>query len=106
MTNAIPYKTAYKEIVRILEKKRIVGHSVNIDLKIIGWYPDFQKQIFDVSEYDEFKRSDGQKYSLKYLAADFLGMKIQDGIHDSVEDARAAMELYRLIEDGIRIDGK
>ena len=99
MTYAIPYKTAYKEIIRLLEKKKIVGHSVGNDLKIIGWYPHFYNQIIDISQFKQFKRLNGQKYSLKHLAAYFLGMKIQNGTHDSVEDARAAMELYRLIEN-------
>jgi DNA polymerase III epsilon subunit-like protein len=34
---------------------------------------------------------------LKILAEEFLGIKIQEGAHSSVEDARATMALYRRI---------
>lgn len=36
----------------------------------------------------------GSTPSLKCLAKEVLGVTIQDGEHSSVEDARAAMQLY------------
>ena len=38
--------------------------------------------------------SSGRTPSLKNLAAKYLGLTIQEGEHNSVEDARAALNLY------------
>ena len=43
---------------------------------------------------------------MKNLAIIHLGIEIQKGPHDSVEDARAAMELYKLVEDSYNINTK
>jgi RNA exonuclease 4 len=37
--------------------------------------------------------------SLKKLSAEFLGIKIQEGAHSSVVDARASLALYRIVQD-------
>lgn len=42
-----------------------------------------------------FRNTGGQPISLKKLAKKFLNEDIQIGPHDSVEDARTALKLYR-----------
>ena len=42
-----------------------------------------------------FQWPNGQPIGLKKLASEHLGLDIQDGTHDSVEDARVALRLYQ-----------
>ena len=56
-----------------------------------------KKQIRDTSSYAPFRAlSGGGTPSLKKLAAAVLGVAVQGGEHDSVQDAQAAMRLYTL----------
>ena len=41
-----------------------------------------------------FENKDKKTPSLKWLAEHYLGLKVQEGEHSSIEDAQAAMGLY------------
>lgn len=41
-----------------------------------------------------YKNGEWRPHSLKRLAGERLGLSIQQGAHDSVDDARAALALY------------
>lgn len=59
------------------------------------------RQVIDTVE---IFRKGKRKVSLRALAAFFLNKTIQDGTHDSIQDAQIALELYilykKLCEEG------
>ncbi|XP_052254650.1 interferon-stimulated 20 kDa exonuclease-like 2 isoform X2 [Dreissena polymorpha] len=97
MKNAIPLEFALAKISNILEGKIVVGHDLTGDFKVLGFRPR-REFIRDTST---FKGLTGPfmagKKSLKSLALEHLGLQIQVGSHCSIQDARAAMSLYRLV---------
>jgi len=62
----------------------------------LNFYPD-KKYVRDLVQYKGLKVN-GKVVGLKIMTEKFLGMHIQDGQHNSVEDARATMALYRMVE--------
>ena len=52
-----------------------------------------KEQILDTVEL--FRYDGSRKLNLRFLAKHVLGMNIQTGNHDSIEDARTALALYR-----------
>ncbi|CAF4913306.1 RNA exonuclease 4-like [Pieris napi] len=69
----------------------LVGFDIQKDMDALGiTYPN----VKDVATYGPFLKY-GQKQSLKTLAYQELGINIQNGSHDSVEDARAVMRIYK-----------
>ncbi|KAG0334157.1 3'-5' exonuclease [Podila horticola] len=95
LVGAIEFKDAQKQVADIIEDKIVVGHAVHNDFKaLLLDHP--QRLIRDTSRYQPFRAlSKGKTPSLKKLALEILGIKIQDGSHSSVEDARITILLYR-----------
>jgi len=88
-----------KEVAQILKNKLLVGHSPEHDFKVLQIsHP--KHMIRDTSMYSKFlKLTKCQKPSLKRLALHFLGVSIQEGKHCSVQDAKAALQLYMLVRN-------
>ncbi|KAM5172299.1 apoptosis-enhancing nuclease-like isoform 1-T2 [Mantella aurantiaca] len=107
MKNAIPFKTAQKEILNILKDKRVVGHALNNDFRALRYYHP-KEQTRDTSKISLLIQMAelSNTPSLKSLACRLLQKKIQVGKkgHSSVEDAQTCMELYRLVEDQLEQD--
>lgn len=97
-------------VMSILESKIVVGHGLTNDfnaLQISDWRERYR--YFDTTEIPFFMKAQKregfpdrlQPRKLKDLAAEYLGKVIQvEGVpHDSAEDARAVVELYRALPD-------
>ncbi|CAG0913061.1 unnamed protein product [Notodromas monacha] len=95
LLHAEEYSTVRREVAALIHKRVLVGHSLKNDFAVLLLsHP--KHLIRDTSTYPEFRKLfDGKTPSLKNLTDRLLDVKIQHGIHDSVEDAIAAMTLYK-----------
>lgn len=94
--NGEPFETVQKEVAEILRNKILVGHALRNDLKVL-YLSHPRRAIRDTSRYKRFRKIvNGGTPSLRKLADELLNVKIQQGEHDSVVDARTAMQLYLL----------
>ncbi|XP_054890763.1 apoptosis-enhancing nuclease [Poeciliopsis prolifica] len=101
--NAVPFAQAQEEILALLEGKVVVGHSIYNDFEALHMdHPSHM--VRDTSTTRHLRRlagfSHGRHSSLKLLANKLLNRRIQAGSrgHCSVEDARAALDLYKLVQ--------
>lgn len=99
LLTAVEFKDAQKQVANVIEDKIVVGHAVHNDFKaLLLDHP--QRLIRDTSRYKPFRAlSKGNTPSLKRLAHEILGIRIQEGAHSSVEDARITILLYRKHKD-------
>ncbi|KAI8354916.1 ribonuclease H-like domain-containing protein [Mortierella sp. GBAus27b] len=95
LASAVEFKDAQKQVAEIIKDKIVVGHAVHNDFKaLLLDHP--QRLIRDTSRYAPFRAMMmGKTPSLRKLALSILGIKIQDGAHSSVEDARVTILLYK-----------
>lgn len=85
-----------KEVAEILRGRVLVGHSLRNDLAVL-YLSHPMRFLRDTSRYKPFRKVVmGNTPSLKKLAAELLGIDIQTGEHNSIEDAKTAMQLYML----------
>ncbi|KAL9137283.1 MAG: hypothetical protein Q9175_001509 [Cornicularia normoerica] len=81
----------------ITPKHILIGHSLNADLLALKLSHPF---VIDTSILYPHPRGPPMKSSLKWLAQKYLGREIQKGHgtqgHDSVEDARACLDLVKM----------
>lgn len=99
MKDAICLREAQEEVFSLIKDKVLIGHSLLNDFRVL-FYNHPRKHTRDTSKYRPFRKiSKGKSPSLKKLAQEFLGLSIQEGEHDSVDDARVAMLLYRAHKD-------
>ncbi|NWU96429.1 I20L2 protein, partial [Upupa epops] len=103
MANAVPFARAQREILRILSGKIVVGHSIHNDFKALKYFHP-KALTRDTSRIPLLNRRggfpEGIAVSLKRLTKQLLHRDIQVGNngHSSVEDARATMDLYKMVE--------
>ncbi|XP_071899433.1 apoptosis-enhancing nuclease isoform X2 [Anas platyrhynchos] len=103
LRNAIPFRAAQAEILKILKDKIVVGHAIHNDFQALKYFHP-KERTRDTSRIPLLNQKAGlplkASASLKSLAKHLLHKKIQVGCrgHSSVEDAQTAMELYRLVE--------
>ncbi|XP_077071192.1 interferon-stimulated 20 kDa exonuclease-like 2 isoform X1 [Siphateles boraxobius] len=102
--NATPFHQAQKEILKILTGKMVVGHAIHNDFKALKYFhPPCQTR--DTARIPLLNQKAGlpenQTVSLKRLTKAILSKDIQIGRrgHSSVEDAKATMELYKVVEN-------
>ncbi|KAH7463948.1 Interferon-stimulated 20 kDa exonuclease-like 2 [Phytophthora ramorum] len=99
LRHAIPFAQCLKEVGKLMQDKIVVGHALKNDFQALMFTPP-KHLIRDTAYYRPYMRRkvNGTKLypkSLKHLTEEVLGRQIQTGQHDSVEDARATLELYK-----------
>ncbi|KAK4994006.1 3'-5' exonuclease, partial [Elasticomyces elasticus] len=92
---ARPFKQVQQDVAAILDGRILVGHALKNDLSVLMLnHPP--RDIRDTARYAGFRElSMGRTPALRKLAKEVLGLEIQTGEHSSVEDARAAMLLFK-----------
>mmetsp|Transcript_26835 Transcript_26835/g.32929 ORF Transcript_26835/g.32929 Transcript_26835/m.32929 type:complete len:372 (-) Transcript_26835:523-1638(-) len=90
---------------KLLKGKILIGHSLSNDLKALMLdHP--RRDVRDTARYGPYMRARTvggrlQSRKLKDLAEEMLGLKIQQvgKSHSSIDDAGAAMELYKVVRE-------
>ncbi|XP_056455613.1 apoptosis-enhancing nuclease [Gadus chalcogrammus] len=104
LLKAVPFAEAREEILCMLEGKVIVGHSIYNDFKALDMCHPCH-MVRDVGSSRHVRKLAGFPHnrclSLKILASKLLDRSIQSGRkgHCSVEDALAALHIYKLVEN-------
>lgn len=92
------FETVQKEVAAMLAGRILVGHALRNDMRVLLLnHPP--KMVRDTSRFKPFRNvTNGRTPSLKKLSSEILGVTIQSGEHSSIEDAKAAMQLYNLYQ--------
>eukprot|EP01035_Chromulina_nebulosa_P021548 gene21548-27900_t len=102
--NAITFADCQQEVAKILEGKILIGHALSNDLSVL-MLSHKRSMIRDTATFKPYMRPHPRKSgkfksrALRDLTKQYLGKTIQTGEHDSAEDARSALELYKLKRD-------
>ncbi len=91
----------YKHMVAsILKYYTVVGHDLQKDFKAMG-IPMQEYDTIDTSKIQDYMRIVYEPQKLKQISKEFLKRNIQisaTGIHDALEDAKAALDLVKLYQ--------
>lgn len=88
-----PLKLVYKKLRLLVDRGCIfIGHGLSKDFRIINIFVPPEQVIDTVDLY--FLKSRQRRLSLRFLSWFVLGQTIQTDTHDSIEDARTALNLY------------
>jgi RNA exonuclease 4 len=95
-----------RDVADLLDGKILVGHALRNDLNVLLLtHP--KRDMRDTSRHPKYRvESRGKPPALRKLAKAELGMVIQTGEHSSLEDARAAMTLFKKDKVGFEAENR
>ncbi|KAI7844376.1 hypothetical protein COHA_002174 [Chlorella ohadii] len=98
LRDAAPFEEVQRQVADLLKGRIVVGHAIANDLEAL-LLSHKRKDVRDTSRYPPLMREQPRTGKLKpralrHLAAEQLGLTIQEGEHSPVDDARAALLLY------------
>ncbi|KAF5372867.1 hypothetical protein D9758_001617 [Tetrapyrgos nigripes] len=89
-----PLKVVYKKLRLLVDRGCIfVGHGLSKDFRIINIFVPPEQVIDTVDLY--YLKGRQRRLSLRFLSWFVLNEHIQTDTHDSIEDARSALNLYK-----------
>ncbi|PCH33878.1 hypothetical protein WOLCODRAFT_63710 [Wolfiporia cocos MD-104 SS10] len=94
---AMPFTEVQQQVAALLKEKIIVGHSLWHDLSVLG-IPHPAVATRDAALYQPFRNAlhmQNQIIRLQTLMWHLMRRRVQEGHIDALENARAAMDLYR-----------
>lgn len=96
LKDAVPFKEAQTKVSDLLHNRVLVGHGLKNDMRVLLLSHPSSSTI-DTQILKRYRDSPFIKGrpGLKKLLKSYLNISIQDGPHDSVEDARSCMLLLR-----------
>lgn len=91
LEHAPPFDQIRQQVLDMIQDGCVIGHSIDNDLRAlrITLPPE---QIIDVADIPMFRAGKNRR-KLKDLAKEYVGIEIQQGNHNPIEDARAALQL-------------
>jgi PAB-dependent poly(A)-specific ribonuclease subunit 2 len=93
--NLVTLKTAYKKLWVLLNLGcKFLGHGLKQDFRVTNIHIP-KSQVIDTIDLFYDKTLGHRRISLAFLAWSLLKEEIQLETHDSIEDARTALKLYR-----------
>ncbi|KAL8642296.1 MAG: hypothetical protein Q9228_001003 [Teloschistes exilis] len=94
------FEVVQADVALLLNGKILIGHAIKHDLEaLLLGHP--KRDIRDTSKHLAYRMvAGGRTPGLKRLAKQILDVDIQGGEHSSIEDARAAMSLFRREKEG------
>ena len=100
LRQARSFDEVQQEVAKLLKGRILIGHHLRHDLEaLLLGHP--RQDIRDTSRYPPYRAiAGGRTPALRRLAMDILGVEIQSAEHSSLEDARAAMALFRREKEG------
>lgn len=93
---AKPFDEVQSTVASFIKDQTLIGHAVHNDLKaLLLSHPSSQLCDTQALAY-KCDLTKSRRIALRTLVRQELGVGIQDGEHDSITDARAAMAVFRL----------
>ena len=96
--DSVTFSECQAAVAKLLDGKVLVGHALHNDLKVL-LLPHPRHLTRDTATWAPLMRTNGRgkrkPRKLRDLVKEHLGRTIQEGEHGSVEDATAALDLYR-----------
>jgi len=91
---AVDFKQVQREVTHLVKGRILVGHSISADLQILVL--NHPKSLIRDTALCKLL-CPRRPLPLKQLMKERIGITIQEGEHDSVVDAQAALQLYQIV---------